>query len=72
MNLNYKYTFQLSILGPGLVRRERLTTSQGDTVLIKPVTMVPNVIELSDYANTCSNVYRLEAVAGIFFFFFWF
>jgi len=55
----------LSILGPGLVRRERLTTSQGDTVLIKPVTMVPNVIELSYYSNTCSNVYVLEAVAGI-------
>jgi hypothetical protein len=56
--------FQLSILGPGVVRRERLTTNQGDTVLIKPVTMAPNVIELSYYSNTCSNVYILEAVAG--------
>ncbi|CAB3369445.1 Hypothetical predicted protein [Cloeon dipterum] len=54
----------LSILGPGLVRRERLTTNQGDTVLIKPVTMVPNVIELSYYSNSCLNIYVLEAVAA--------
>ncbi|XP_059468848.1 glycerol-3-phosphate acyltransferase 1, mitochondrial [Neocloeon triangulifer] len=54
----------LSILGPGVVRRERLTTPQGDTVAIKPVVMVPNVIELSYYANTCLNIYVREAVAA--------
>ncbi|KAF4528604.1 hypothetical protein B566_EDAN009208 [Ephemera danica] len=52
----------LRILGPGLVQRERLSTSNGDTIQIKPVTMVPNVIELSYYANGSLSLYALEAV----------
>lgn len=57
--------FQLQILGPGLVIRERIPSSSGgDTICIKPVTWVPNVMELSYYANGVFALYVLDAVVG--------
>lgn len=52
----------LKILGPALVRKERDLES-GD-VMIRPVTMLPNVIELSYYSNCVLPHFILEAVVA--------
>jgi len=50
----------VDLLGPGLVRKER--TSDG--VMITPVTMLPNVIELQYYSNALIPHFIMEAVIG--------
>lgn len=50
----------IDVLGPGLIRRER--DSEG--VVITPVTILPNVIELSYYSNVLLPHFILEAVVA--------
>ncbi|XP_067010408.2 glycerol-3-phosphate acyltransferase 1, mitochondrial isoform X2 [Anabrus simplex] len=58
----------VELLGPGLVKRERrLQHVDGESepepvVYITPVTMLPNVIELSYYSNAVTPFYILDAV----------
>ncbi|KDR22088.1 Glycerol-3-phosphate acyltransferase 1, mitochondrial [Zootermopsis nevadensis] len=51
------------LLGPGLVRRERVLKEGGEpVVMIRPFTMVPNVIELSYYSNALLSHFALDSV----------
>ncbi|XP_046667769.1 glycerol-3-phosphate acyltransferase 1, mitochondrial isoform X4 [Homalodisca vitripennis] len=50
----------IDVLGPGLVRRERT----GSGVVVTPVTILPNVIELQYYSNGLMPHFVLEAVIG--------
>lgn len=50
--------YAANLLGPGLVTIEK----RGVQTFIKPVTMIPNVIELYYYANTVVPYYALESV----------
>ncbi|XP_075238224.1 glycerol-3-phosphate acyltransferase mino isoform X2 [Lycorma delicatula] len=52
----------LHILGPALVKRERDVES--GCVMIRPITMLPNVIELSYYSNCVIPHFILEAVVA--------
>lgn len=55
----------LRLLGPGLVKRERKKKSSDSTEyveVITPVTMLPNVIELSYYSNALLPHFMLEGV----------
>uniref|UniRef100_A0A0A9Z0H8 Glycerol-3-phosphate acyltransferase 1, mitochondrial n=2 Tax=Lygus hesperus TaxID=30085 RepID=A0A0A9Z0H8_LYGHE len=54
--------YAIDLLGPGLVQKEK--TAQGD-VFVKPVTILPNVIELSYYANAVLPHFALESVVGL-------
>lgn len=45
-------------MGPALVRKERINNDE----FIKPVSMLPNVIELAYYSNTLMTYFALEAV----------
>nr|CAD7197989.1 unnamed protein product [Timema douglasi] len=48
----------VDLLGPGLIKRER----HSDGAMITPVTMLPNVIELSYYSNALLSQYVIDAV----------
>ncbi|KAL1138084.1 hypothetical protein AAG570_009779 [Ranatra chinensis] len=50
----------VKMLGPGLVLKER----SSDCVVIKPVTVLPNVIELAYYSNTLLPHFVLEGIVG--------
>lgn len=50
----------IDVLGPGLIRRER--GSEG--IIVTPVTILPNVIELSYYSNALLPHFVLEAVVA--------
>ncbi|PNF43320.1 Glycerol-3-phosphate acyltransferase 1, mitochondrial [Cryptotermes secundus] len=51
------------LLGPGLVRRERVIKSRDESVvMVRPFTMVPNVIELSYYSNVLLSHFVLDSV----------
>lgn len=52
--------YAMDILGPGLIRKER--DSNGE--IIKPVAMLPNVIELSYYSNTLIAYFAMDAVVA--------
>ncbi|XP_063239985.1 glycerol-3-phosphate acyltransferase 1, mitochondrial isoform X2 [Bacillus rossius redtenbacheri] len=52
----------VELLGPGLVRRERPVDGATATVTITPVTMLPNVIELSYYSNAVTSHYVIDSV----------
>ncbi|KAF6209612.1 hypothetical protein GE061_015360 [Apolygus lucorum] len=54
--------YAINLLGPGLVQKEK--TPQGD-IFVKPVTILPNVIELSYYANAILPHFALESVLGL-------
>lgn len=45
------------MLGPALVRKENNT--------IKPIAILPNVIELEYYSNTVTTFYALESIVAI-------
>jgi len=49
--------YAANLLGPGLVKVEK----KGVKTFIRPITMIPNVIELFYYANTLMPFYALEA-----------
>ncbi|XP_014253153.1 glycerol-3-phosphate acyltransferase 1, mitochondrial isoform X2 [Cimex lectularius] len=51
----------IELLGPGLIQREK--TADGD-VFIKPVTLLPNIIELAYYNNTLLPHFALEGIIG--------
>jgi len=47
------------------VRRERvLKNGDEPVVMVRPFTMVPNVIELSYYSNTLLSQFVLDSVVG--------
>nr|CAD7446036.1 unnamed protein product [Timema bartmani] len=48
----------VDLLGPGLIKRER----HSEGAMITPVTMLPNVIELSYYSNALLSQYVIDAV----------
>lgn len=49
------------MLGPALVRREKRNNED----IIKPVSILPNVIELTYYSNTVITYYALESIVAI-------
>jgi hypothetical protein len=56
---------QCDVLGPGLVRRERVLTNEDEpVVMVRPFTMVPNVIELSYYSSALLSRFVLDSVVG--------
>lgn len=50
--------YAANLLGPGLVIIEK----RGIQTFIKPITLVPNVIELFYYSNTLTTYYAMESV----------
>lgn len=57
----------IRLLGPGLVMREKKRKNPDSTEyveVITPVTMLPNVIELSYYSNALLPHFMLEGVVG--------
>ncbi|PSN51272.1 hypothetical protein C0J52_11784 [Blattella germanica] len=60
-----KFRNGCELLGPGLVRRERVTKpGEEPTIMIRPFVMVPNVIELSYYSNMLLSHYVLDSVVA--------
>lgn len=53
--------FQAELLGEGLVKREK----QNGKLIVKPVTSLPNVIELSYYSNGLLSHFAIEAALGL-------
>lgn len=49
------------MLGPALIRKEK----QNNEEIIKPVSILPNVIELTYYSNTVTTYYALESIIAI-------
>lgn len=49
------------MLGPALVRREKVNNED----IIKPISILPNVIELTYYSNTVTTYYALESIVAI-------
>lgn len=72
--LNLPSPLQLNILGPGLVTQQRQQITEGvdgsqsvkSTYItaIRPVSILPNVIELSYYSNTMLLYYVMDSVVG--------
>lgn len=65
--------FQMDILGPGLITQQKQeitdvldgkSTKTKMVIAIRPVSVLPNVIELSYYSNTLLLYYLLESVVG--------
>lgn len=54
----------MRLLGAGLVRVEESKSTDGTEVVIKPITLLPNIIELSYYASALSPVFALDAIVG--------
>lgn len=54
-------SFQIDLLGPALVRKEKINNED----IIKPVSMLPNVIELSYYSNTLVAHYALDSLVAV-------
>ncbi|XP_042867591.1 glycerol-3-phosphate acyltransferase 1, mitochondrial-like isoform X2 [Penaeus japonicus] len=52
------------LLGAGLVRVEESKSTDGTEVVIKPITLLPNIIELSYYASALSPVFALDAIVA--------
>ena len=60
-------TGQLTVLGPALVRRDLVKTNSKTAptqIVLKPVTIVPNVIDLSYYSTCVIPIFAMEAVIG--------
>ncbi|KAJ8920132.1 hypothetical protein NQ315_011789 [Exocentrus adspersus] len=53
--------YAAEMLGPALLRKERTATDE----VIKPIAILPNVIELSYYSNTLVTHYALESIVAI-------
>ncbi|XP_063923049.1 glycerol-3-phosphate acyltransferase 1, mitochondrial isoform X1 [Zophobas morio] len=53
--------YSAELLGPGLIRKEKVNGE--DT--IKPIAILPNVIELSYYSNTLVTHFALESIVAI-------
>lgn len=49
------------MLGPGLIKKERVNHEE----IIKPISILPNVIELSYYSNTVNTFYAMESIVAI-------
>lgn len=49
------------MFGPALVRKDRVNNED----IIKPISILPNVIELSYYSNTVNTFYALESIVVI-------
>lgn len=54
-----KYTVEL--LGSGLIKSEKKIINGKEKLIVKPVTMLPNVIELSYYSNGLLSHFAVEA-----------
>ncbi|XP_043265956.1 glycerol-3-phosphate acyltransferase 1, mitochondrial isoform X1 [Colletes gigas] len=60
----------LDILGPGLVKQQRQEIAEAvddqsiksDVIAIRPVSILPNVIELSYYSNTMLTCYVMDSI----------
>lgn len=47
-------------MGPGLIIKEK----KGDEIIIKPVLIQPNVIELSYYGNCLLPYFAMQSIVG--------
>ncbi|XP_049823463.1 glycerol-3-phosphate acyltransferase 1, mitochondrial isoform X2 [Aethina tumida] len=54
--------YAISILGPGLVRKEKTSNDNNTVVMVKPNAILPNVVELSYYSNTLVTHFALESI----------
>lgn len=52
---------QFHLLGPALVKKEKVNGED----IIKPIAILPNVIELSYYSNSVVTHYALESVIAL-------
>ncbi|CAG9822276.1 unnamed protein product [Phaedon cochleariae] len=57
-------TYAMEMLGPALVRKEK-PHNTADSDVIKPVTLLPNVIELAYYSNTLVTHFALDSLVAI-------
>ncbi|RZC42703.1 glycerol-3-phosphate acyltransferase 1, mitochondrial [Asbolus verrucosus] len=53
--------YAVELLGPGLVRKEKINGED----MIKPIAILPNVIELTYYSNTLVTHFALESIVAI-------
>uniref|UniRef100_A0A6P7G532 Glycerol-3-phosphate acyltransferase 1, mitochondrial isoform X1 n=1 Tax=Diabrotica virgifera virgifera TaxID=50390 RepID=A0A6P7G532_DIAVI len=53
--------YAVEMLGPGLIRKEKVNNED----IVKPIAILPNVIELSYYSNTLVTHFALESVIAI-------
>ncbi|KAJ8935061.1 hypothetical protein NQ314_013034 [Rhamnusium bicolor] len=53
--------YAVEMLGPALVRKERINNEE----IIKPIAILPNVIELTYYSNTLVTHFALESIVAI-------
>lgn len=49
---------QINLLGPALIKKERINNEE----IIKPISMLPNVIELTYYSNTLVAHYAIDSL----------
>lgn len=56
--------YVIEILGPALIRKEKSPTHP-DQAFIKPISILPNVIELSYYSNSLLSCYALESIVAL-------
>ncbi|KAK9747487.1 Acyltransferase [Popillia japonica] len=50
--------YAVELLGPAVIRKERINGEE----IIKPVAVLPNIIELTYYSNTLTTVYALQSI----------
>lgn len=55
--------YVIEILGAALIRKEK--SSDSDQPLIKPISILPNVIELAYYSNSLLSCYALESIVAL-------
>lgn len=52
--------FQIELLGPAVIRKERINSEE----IIRPIALLPNIIELVYYSNTLTTVYALQSIVA--------
>ncbi|GJQ71556.1 hypothetical protein Trydic_g11264 [Trypoxylus dichotomus] len=52
--------YAIELLGPAVIRKERINNEE----IIKPIALLPNIIELGYYSNTLTTVYALQSVVA--------
>ena len=55
------FVLQIDLLGPGLIRKELTETRD---IIVRPVAMLPNIIELMYYNNGLVTIYAMQSVVA--------
>lgn len=58
------FVLQAELLGHHLVKCEKKIVNGQEKLIVKPVTLLPNVIELSYYSNGLLSHFAVEAALG--------